>query len=330
MTARINVLVCDRNLIQHRQQLEAKLHDLAQLRWVTCPDDDESLAFLEQTHVFVGARFTEKMAARSPHLKAILVPGAGYEGIDPRAVPSGIPVANTFHHESSIAEYCVAASVMLRRNLLDQDRALRTGRWSSCVYDPQLAQPHSLANAKIGIIGYGHIGQAVWNAFQAFGASGRAIKNSPSTITPDGLAWIGTQRDLSRLMEQSDIAVVCMPLNEKTEGIISHVQLAQLGSQGILINVGRGPIVDEDSLYHALSSHTVGGAAIDVWYHYPGDSGDTYPAHHDFHTLTNILMTPHISGVTYQTFAGRAHDIAANIRHLASDEPLERVVLVGS
>jgi len=95
-----------------------------------------------------------------------------------------------------------------------------------------------------------------------------------------------------------------------------------------LVNVGRGPLVDEKALYTALADKTIGGAVIDVWYDYPPSGNIGAPSSLPFHELSNILMTPHSSGLTRQTFDGRTADVAANINRLAAGQPVQSVVAV--
>jgi phosphoglycerate dehydrogenase-like enzyme len=96
----------------------------------------------------------------------------------------------------------------------------------------------------------------------------------------------------------------------------------------VLVNVGRGPVVDQAALYAALHDRVIGGAAVDVWYDYPADGNVAVPSRLPFDAVPNVLMTPHSSGLTRQTFAGRAADIAANIARLVAGEPLRNVVAV--
>jgi phosphoglycerate dehydrogenase-like enzyme len=98
----------------------------------------------------------------------------------------------------------------------------------------------------------------------------------------------------------------------------------------VLVNVGRGPLVDQEALYAALHGGTIAGAAIDVWYSYPATGSVAAPADLPFHELPTLLMTPHSSGVTRQTFAARAADITANITRLAAGQPLHNVVAVAT
>lgn len=96
----------------------------------------------------------------------------------------------------------------------------------------------------------------------------------------------------------------------------------------VLINVGRGPLVDERALYEALRDRTISAAAIDVWYRYPSGEQLTAPTEHPLAGLDNVVMTPHASGLTYETIIARIDDITENIRRLSNGEALENVVTV--
>lgn len=322
----IDVLVSDSNLLEHREALEVQLKGIATCHWILDPTSPEALSVLDQAPVYVGTKFTSDMTPHAGKLQLVLVGGAGHDGINKPALPPGTIVANTFNHEASIAEYVAATTVMVRRGILQQSRALERGVWASSVYDKSISQPRTLDGAVVGILGYGHIGQAVWRVLKSLGARGRAIKNTPTQDVPDGLDWIGTRTDLDRLLDEADVLVVCMPLDDTTRGVIGADQLHRLGSNSVVVNVSRGPLIDEDALFDALNSGIIGGAVIDVWYQYPDASGHAFPATNPFWTLPNVLMTPHISGVTRETFLGRVRDIADNIQRFAAGQPIDRVV----
>ena len=108
--------------------------------------------------------------------------------------------------------------------------------------------------------------------------------------------------------------------------MIGDAQLRALGPDGVLINVGRGPLVQERALYDALAGGVIRAAAIDVWYRYPSGDDVSPPSELPFADLPNLLMTPHSSGVTRDTFTGRVDDIVANIGRLQRGEPLRNVV----
>jgi phosphoglycerate dehydrogenase-like enzyme len=320
----VKVVVGDRNLVPHRDRLESALPDDVTVCWADGPVADDLLA---DADVFVGGRFTAKMGAVAQRLRLVHTAGAGTDKIDFAALPPDMLVANTFHHESSMAEYIVAATVLLRRHFLDQDRALRTGRWASSVYDRSIAQPSSLRGARVGFVGFGHIGRRSWELFRAFGADGAAVTGRGNLdAAAEGLRWAAGTDRLQALMTESDVVVVSAPLTEHSVGMIGAAELAGLGPHGVLVNVGRGPLVVEDQLYEALSVGTIAAAAIDVWYRYPGADGYGDPSALPFHELPNVLMTPHSSGITTDTFTGRVDDIAANIGRLHRGEPLHNLV----
>src|SRR5690606_11817630 len=141
--------------------------------------------------------------------------------------------------------------------------------------------------------------------------------------SPVGEIEGGTSYPLERLPEMldgCDFAVVAVALTESTRGLIGAEALAALGPRGVLVNVARGPVVEEAALFAALSERRLGGAILDVWYRYP-DPGDPdpSPAHADFAALPNVLMTPHISGWTEGTATRRIAMIAENIRRASAD-----------
>lgn len=323
----MKIVVADPNLAPHRARFEAELPAGAEVRWLAGSDPQTLLDEVRDAEVYVGGRFTAAMAGAAEKLRLVHVAGAGTDRIDFTALPADVLVANTFHHENSIAEYTVAAAVMLRRGFLAQDRALRRGVWATSVYDAVIPQPGTLRGARVGFVGFGHIGQCAWNLFRAFGSTGAAVTGSGRVDGAEhGLAWAGDTTRLGALMRESDVVVVSAPLMAATEGMIGAEQLRQLGADGVLINVGRGPLVQEKALYDALLAGDIGGAAVDVWYSYPGPDGRGAPSGLPFGELSRALITPHSSGVTRDTFLGRVDDIVANIGRLAGGEPLANVV----
>ncbi len=322
----LRVVVADANFVPHRALMEAQLPAGTVVSWHPAFDEAAVAADLPGADVFVGPRFTAAMGAAAGSLRLVHVGGAGYDGIDAAALPDGVLCANTFCHESSIAEYVAATSVVMRRQFLAQDRALRQGHWASSVHESQRSQLSSLAGATVGIVGYGHIGSHSWQLMRAFGASGVAVTSRPQTAEGEGLTWVAGPEGLDRLLAESDIVVLCLPLLPETHHIIGKAQLAAMKPDALLVNVSRGRLVDPEALYDALKERRIGGAVIDVWYQYPAGGAHADPAPLPFGTLDNVLMTPHISGVTTQTFQGRVRDVAANIARLKAGEPLRNVV----
>ncbi|MGW2330911.1 2-hydroxyacid dehydrogenase [Streptomyces sp. NPDC001700] len=328
-TEPLTVVVADANLHPLRAEFEAALPAGTAVSWPDPRDAGAVEAAVAAADVLVAGQCTARTAARATRLRLVHTAGAGTDKIDLTALPPGTQVANTFHHEDAIAEYAVASAILLRRGFLRQHDALRRAVWDSPAHDPRSPWMDSLSAATVGFVGFGHIGARCWQRFRAFGASGVAVtRRGEVDAAAEGLTWAATTDELGALLAASDVVVVSAPLTPQTTGLIGEAELSRMGPSTVLVHVGRGPVVDEDALYRALSTHTIGAAALDVWYRYPASGHAGAPSEHPFETLDNVLMTPHSSGLTRQTFIGRAADITANIGRLATGAPLHNVVAV--
>jgi phosphoglycerate dehydrogenase-like enzyme len=131
---------------------------------------------------------------------------------------------------------------------------------------------------------------------------------------------------LDDVLGRADYLAITLALTPDTRGLIGAPQLARMKPTAVLINVARGEVVDEDALYDALHHGRLGGAALDVWYRYPATSAPTPPGNRPFHTLPNVLMTPHVSGWTEGMMDARAGVIAENIQRVArGEEPINAI-----
>jgi phosphoglycerate dehydrogenase-like enzyme len=186
----MRIVITDPNLVVHRRAFERELAPGTIISWHNSWDDPAVLTALRDADVFVGPRWTIPMGAAAPRLRLVHTAGAGYDGIDPVALPAGAVCANTLHHEGSIAEYVASVLVALRRELIAQDAALREGHWRSSVYFPALRQPETLRGAVVTFLGFGHIGVASWKILQAFGVEGIAITRTGSVDCDEhALPW---------------------------------------------------------------------------------------------------------------------------------------------
>ena len=262
----------------------------------------------------------------TPRLKLYQIPFTGYDFLEPEVLPAGCHVCNTYEHETSIAEYILLAMLEWEIGMSTTAAAFREKSWDG--KGPAEGPVHGEVRGKtVGILGYGHIGREVAVRARAFGMNviGLGSRERP---TPDLLDWYGTTGDVDRLMAESDYVAVCCPLNEQTRGLIDTARLAAMKPSGVLINVGRGAIIDEDALYAALSEKRIGGAVIDVWWQYPGRGNPSpRPSRHPMHELDNIVMTPHNSGWTQEQIDRRWRFVAANLDRLARGEAPENVVM---
>ncbi len=287
--------------------------------------DEDVVPLLADADVFVSKSFTPAMAANAARLRLLHTPGAGTNWIDFSAVPPHVAVCNVFGHEVSIAEYALMAILALNRDLLNMDARFRRADWS----DRKLRPPASDVRGRtLGIVGLGHIGAEVARVGNALGMRVVGATRTPSAERASalGLANLVGLGELESVLSESDFAVLAIPLETATAGMIGERDLGAMKPTAYLINVARGEVVDEAALYDALLHRRIAGAAIDVWYRYPEGSEPVRPADHPFHELPNVIMTPHIAGWTAETFRHRWATIDDNLRRLSLGEPLVNVV----
>jgi len=291
---------------------------------IVVADEAKIVARLADIDVLVTLVLTPEMGRRASRLKLVQVPGAGIDRIDHSAVPAGASLANVYGHETGIAEYAMGAMLALTREFSRLDAALRQGDWQSQwnVGTPPPPVWPELAGKTVGILGYGRIGQCIARRARAFDMNICAIRRDVRQSAEDDLVLLGGPEILDEMLQRSDYLVISIPAAAETIGCIGHQQLGLMKRSAFLINVARAQIVEEAALYEALAQHSLAGAALDVWYRYPGAPGPTAPASLPFHQLPNVLMTPHVSGWTDGMLEARAALIAENIRRVAEGESL--------
>jgi phosphoglycerate dehydrogenase-like enzyme len=277
--------------------------------------------------VIVCSRLTRADLAGGTGVRLVHATGAGVDRVDLDAVPPQAAVCNTGHHGAAIAEHVMMVALMLRRRVLEADAELRSGQWRTIATAPGTPYHRTLAGSTLGLIGYGEIGRAVARLASAFGMRVIALRRDPAASGPDAdlLDRAYAEQELHAFLRTSDVIVITVPLTEATRGLIDADALAQLGPDALIVNVARGPIIDEDALHDALAAGRIGGAAVDVWWDAP--SGTTAPpVVHRFASLERVVLTPHFSGHAREVFVARAADIARNIDLLDEGMPLERRV----
>lgn len=258
-------------------------------------------------------------------LRLLQLPGAGLDAIDFAAVPPTASVCNVFEHEIGMAEHCVLVILEWLIGLRGQDSRLRRGDWSDSLHGGG-GTHGELFGKTVGIVGYGRIGRETARRLKPFGVRILACTRSPSKRDEQVDEIAGMDR-LPWLLGQADFVVVACPLDDGTRGLFDARTFAAMKAGAVLVNVARGPIVDEDALYEACRAGRIGGAAIDVWWRYPKGKGETmYPSTHPLHELPNVILTPHTSGWSAGLHERRWRVISQNLDRLCRGEPLVNLV----
>jgi phosphoglycerate dehydrogenase-like enzyme len=285
-------------------------------------DQPGEAACLAAADVVIGIRYGVSLPPLSARL--FQLPAAGYDGVDFGAVPKTCAVCNAFGHEAAIAEYVMAALLSRHVPLADADARLRRGDWHYWAGGPNGLRTE-LGSQSIGIIGHGHIGRAVAARALAFGMQVH-VANRSAVDVPGYAATYGLG-ELPTMLGRVDIVLNTLPLSDQTKGLIGAASFAAMQPHAIVMNVGRGPVLDEAALFDALSKGRIGGAILDTWYVYPSpENHNPMPGTLPFHTLPNVTLTPHMSGWTEGTVRRRTQTCAENVNRLAAGRPLLNLV----
>lgn len=263
-------------------------------------------------------------------LELFQIPFSGYDWLDRTILPPQTRVCNVWGHQPAIAEWVIAGLLAFETGLLRIDAEFRAGNWKSRGMNPTPVYHREIAGKTLGIVGYGQIGREIASRAHALGmrvvATARRARASEAPLD-----WLGKLSDLPRLLAESDYIALACDLNETTRGLIGADALERMKRDAVLINVARGDVVDEAALYEALRTRRIAGAVLDVWWVYPDfrsteDSGPL-PSRLPYHTLDNVIMSPHRAGITLEGETRRWQMIARNLDHLGRGEALENVVI---
>ncbi|MEF3089625.1 2-hydroxyacid dehydrogenase [Raoultella scottii] len=243
-----------------------------------------------------------------PQLKLIAVFGVGYDGVDIRAAAArGVQVTNTPDIlTDDVADLGIALMLNVSRRINGAQKFIERGGWQSGTYP----QSTKVSGGRLGIVGFGRIGRAVAKRAQGFAMCIACFDRNPVESSE-----VTYYPDLLELAKNSDVLMVCASAGKESQKLINHDVLAALGPQGILINIARGSVVDEEALAEALTLGTIGGAGLDVFANEP----------HVPQALLNrddVVVTPHIGSATRATRAAMAKLVIDNIAAFYAGKPL--------
>lgn len=242
-----------------------------------------------------------------PQLKYVGVLATGYNVVDIDAARElGIVVTNIPAYSTDSVVQMVFAHLLAITNRVEHyTDENRRGRWSTnpdfCYWDTPL---HELSGKTFGIVGLGNIGMAVSRVARAFGMKVKAYTSKRIEELPDGVSKAG----LDELFETSDVVSLHCPLTDSTRHLVNAGRLAKMKPSAILINTGRGPLVDEKALAEALDSGRIHAAGLDVL------SSEPPAADNPLLTARNCFITPHLGWATKEARERLLRIAADNLR----------------
>lgn len=249
--------------------------------------------------ILVYPTATQEWIEASPKLRALIIPWAGLPE-QTRTLMLNYPdisVHNLHHNNFNTAEMGLTLLLAAAKRLIPMDQALRKNDWRPRYDGPQGIL---LRGKRVLILGFGEVGQAMASLCLGLGMKVMATKKHPEDyqghldvdIYPDNL--------LAELLSTTDVLIVALPLTSETKGLIGAAELNRMPRGGLLVNIGRGPVVDQWALYEALKSGQLRAAGSDVWYNYPESRdvrADTPPSDAPLGELENFVLSPHRGGM---------------------------------
>lgn len=215
-----------------------------------------------------------------------------------------IPVAQMKTHSISVAEHALTLMLTTLRRIPASTELMREGSWREDLDETSYSE---LYGKTVGIVGLGNIGRWVGKIVrQGFGANVIFYDRAEIPLTVSELIP-AREVSLDTLMSESDIICANVPLNEESDKLIGAEELAQMKRSGVLINVGRGEVIDEHALIAALRENRIAGAGLDVYANEPLDLSS------DLLSLKNVVCTPHMAGVGWENVQRRIETVWQNI-----------------
>ena len=275
-------------------------------------DEDALVDRLKNFQVVMGMRertpFPRSVLDRLPELRLLVTAGMGNAVFDiPAATELGIVVTGTGGVGEGPTELTWGLILALARRIPQEDRLTREGNWGTTV-------GIGLKDKTLGLLGLGHIGSLVGKVGAALGMN---IIAWSQNLTPERAAECGaTLVDKDTLFKESDVLSVHVQLSDRTRGLVGAKELSLMKPTSYLINISRGPIVDELSLIQALTRGSIAGAGLDTF------DIEPLPTNHPLLGLSNTVITPHLGYVTEDGYRVRYTQVVEDIRAFISGESI--------
>jgi len=276
-------------------------------------------------HILVGGRPDRAHLNASPNLHTLIIPYAGLPESTRHLMAEfpEIAVHNLHHNAAPTAEMALTLLFAAAKFLVPVDQQFRRDDWSAHY---QSNQSLLLKGRTVLLLGYGHIGQHIGQVCQALGMRVLAVRRQPE---PERMSCTSVRvylpQDLPTLLECTHVLIITLPGTPETDAMIGEHELALMPPGGLLVNVGRGSVVDQGALYAALKTGHLHAAGLDVWYNYPTKPEErerTPPAGYPFHELDNVVMSPHRGGGSDQTEVLRMTHLAVSLNAAARGESI--------
>lgn len=283
---------------------------------------------MEGAQGIVAGELSLEVVRRARNLEIIFVPYAGVDALPlDYARDRKIRICNVHGNAHYVAERCIAMVLAFYGRIIDYHDDLKHSLWHGYWGGGGIKDTwESIRGKSCAIIGAGEIGKCIARYLKLFDCKVIGFRKRPIRESAEDFDEITL--DLNTALDKAELVFVALPLTQETRGLLSANLLARMHGK-FLVNVGRGGVVDEEGLYRALKNGTLKGAAIDVWYTYPG-MGKPFgrPSGFPFEMLPNVILSPHLAGFTQQAAILNIQQTIENIRaYLRTGKALSEVDL---
>jgi glycerate dehydrogenase len=293
----------------YREIIEEILSGRAQIEFLSDMVETDRAGVIERADVIISVNpareFSKEELSLAGRVRLIQLVIAGVDRLPFALLPSGAMIAsNPGAYAEPMAEHILGMVFSLAKRLCVNHAKLNRGEFD------QKTRNRNLRGQVFGVLGFGGIGQAAAKLMRGVGL--RIFAVNTRGRTNETVDFIGTLDDLDYLLENSDVFLVSIPLTIRTKGLIGARELSRMKPDAILINVARGAIIDEQSLYRHLVENPGFSAGIDTWWVEPSMGGE-FKVNYPFFDLPNFLGSPHNSASTPGTMACAVRLAAQNV-----------------
>ncbi|HZQ67544.1 MAG TPA: D-2-hydroxyacid dehydrogenase [Terriglobales bacterium] len=277
---------------------------------------------LRDAEIAVTWSLRPEQFAQARRLRWIHSPAAAvHQLMFPELVHSDVVLTNAREvHGPVVAEHVIALIFALAKQIPLAVRLQQKHEWGQEALWRARPRPREVAGSTLGIVGLGSIGKEVATLASALGMRVIAAREHLEKPRPAQVNELFPMQGVDRLLSQSDYVVLAVPLTAESRGMMNSARLAMMKGDACLINVGRGPLVDQNALAEALRSRRLGGAALDVF------DKEPLPANSSLWDLENLLITPHSAGLTEKLWERHYILISENLRRYLERRPLLAIV----
>jgi phosphoglycerate dehydrogenase-like enzyme len=297
-----------------RERLQQKFPDQ---HFLQLQNYDRVPGEIADTDVFIGWSLRPEQFVAAKKLRWIHSPAAAvHQLMYPELIKSSVALTNsTGIHGAVVAEHAIAVLLALAKRLPQAMQYKAKHQWSQDQLWHGSPRPREVADSTVLVMGMGSIGREFTARAKALGMKVLAVRENP-TKGLSGADEVYSPEQIDELLPQADYVLLCAPVTPATTAIMNAARLSKMKPDAYLINVARGPLIEETALLEALQHRRIGGAALDVFNEEP------LPPDSPFWSLDNLLITPHTAAVTERLWERHYRLIVDNMKRFLAGQPL--------